>query len=137
MSKPRAITITFSNIPDQLHNEVSAHAVKSRAVTNLLNELVQLRLDRASSDAIRVETDQEDRVRALELDLAGAQSTVEKLRSEVVSGDERISELRKHIKDSKESRQNEKAELVEARGELRKALSHAIALINHLHEDGK
>ena len=134
MSTPRAITITFANVPDQLHTEILSHEVKSRAITNLLNELVQLRLDRASSDALQAETDQEDRVRALELDLAGAQGSIEGLRAaqEIANNDN--AKLRQHIQSGQERLLVLEQENTEKLDKSQKALSHAIELINYLYK---
>ena len=126
---PRAVTVSFFHIPTQLHEEIITGSSRSGAVVDLLKELVQFRLDRASEDALAQEAVDEEQ---LSLELAGAKGAVAGLQVVADQRKREIEELNAEIEKLK-TENSLVTKLLKTRTQLdREALSHAIQLINHL-----
>ena len=139
MSSPKSVTIQLKHLHPSLQDAILAAKSRSAETVRLLNELIQLRLDRASTDALAEETADQgvaDEVRALRLDLAGAQTqlnvaegTIGGLRAAVAKRDRQIEALTKSLHARKEELALKVKKRDEDRVETRAALDHAIELI--------
>jgi predicted nucleic acid-binding Zn-ribbon protein len=139
MSNPKSVTIQLKHLHPTLQDAVLAAESRSGEAVRLLNELVQMRMDRASTDALAEETAEQgvaDQVRALKLDLAGAQTqlnvaegTIGGLRAAVAKRDRQIEALTQSLHTRKEEFALKVKKRDEDRVETRAALDHAIELI--------
>lgn len=129
MSNPKSVTIQLKHLHPSLQDAILAAKSRSAETVRLLNELVQLRLDRASTDALAEETAEQgvaDQVRALKLDLASAHSLLEGLRAR---RKEEVEDLQKQVRSLKEGVALADKKRSDERVETRAALDHAIELI--------
>lgn len=125
MSNTKSVTIQIKHLHPTIREAILAAESRSGEAVRLLNELVQLRLDRASTDALAEETAEQsvtDQVRALKLDLAGAQTQLNKR-------DRQIEALTQSLHTRKEELALKVKKRDEDRVETRAALDHAIELI--------
>lgn len=132
MSNPKSVTIQLKHLHQSLRGTILAGESRSGEAVRLLNELVQLRLDRASTDSLAEETAEQgvaDQVRALKLDLVAAEGTIRGLREVAEQRKGEIEGLQKQVQSLKEGVALADKKRAEDRVETRAALGHAVELI--------
>jgi predicted nucleic acid-binding Zn-ribbon protein len=129
MSNPTSVTIQLKHVHPTLRDAILAGESRSGETVRLLNELVQLRLDRASTDALAEETAEGDQVRALEENLGSAQVTIEGLREAAEQRKKEIAQLQQQVRGLKESLALADKKCAGNRADTRAALDHAVELI--------
>jgi|13_taG_2_1085334.scaffolds.fasta_scaffold00939_7 hypothetical protein len=123
MTTSKSVTVTFTNIPTQLHEEILAGSSKSAAVVELLNELVRLR---------QGEVEEGEQVRALRIELAQVQGSLQGMRVVADARKRDIDGLQKSLHSKKED-MTMKIKMFRAQDKRAgEAMSHALALIHHL-----
>ena len=125
MSRP-SVTIRLDDIPDSLREEIENATNKTECVRKYLQELVD---HRSNSDVVASCRAQ---VHATSLDLKGAERALKTQTSHVNELQKRLDRAEEDLND-KQRRLEMKTQLFKVqKKEARKALNHAISLVNYL-----
>ncbi|MEC8306690.1 MAG: hypothetical protein VXZ72_02390 [Chlamydiota bacterium] len=132
MSTPKSVTIQLNHVHPSLKGAILGAKSRSAEVVRLLNELVQFRLDQASTDALAEEIADQENQEALRTQLCVADGTIGGLRAAVAKRDRQIEALQKSLHTKKEDLAMKIKAFRNQDEKDKKALTHALALIHYL-----